>query len=127
MLPLNLKSDMYFMQDGAPTHFSLPVTNYLNIHFPDHWLDHGNEMSWPALCLDFNTVDKTSYLRRHNKYSRKITAKNCKCPTIISNRKFFSTSGGHLINKSRNPLKSMEAISNICYQRQISFLLIIIV
>lgn len=29
-LPLNLRQNMYFMQDGAPAHFSRQVRNYLN-------------------------------------------------------------------------------------------------
>lgn len=56
-LPLNLRQDMLFMQDGAPPHFSLPVRNYLNTHFPDRWIGRGGPIPWPARSPDFNPLD----------------------------------------------------------------------
>lgn len=62
-LPLNLRSNMYFMQEDALAHFTLPVRNYLNTHFPDRWIGSGSEMSWPARCPDFNSMDFCVYMK----------------------------------------------------------------
>jgi hypothetical protein len=31
--------ELYFMQDGAPTHFALPVRVWLDSHFPGWWIE----------------------------------------------------------------------------------------
>lgn len=56
-LPLNLRQNLYFMQDGAPPHFSVQVRNYLDQTFPDRWIGRGSRMSWPARSPDFNPMD----------------------------------------------------------------------
>ena len=42
------------MQDGAPTHFSRLVRDYLNTEFPNHWIGGGSQTPWPARSPDFN-------------------------------------------------------------------------
>ena len=56
-LPLQLRRDMFFMQDGAPAHFSRIVRDYLNNEFPNRWIGRGSQMPWPARSPDFNPLD----------------------------------------------------------------------
>ena len=56
-LPLGIRQNMWFMQDGAPAHFSRPVIDYLNTNFPDRWIGRGSQMPWPARSPDFNPLD----------------------------------------------------------------------
>jgi hypothetical protein len=54
---LNFRQNMYFMQDGAPAHFSLEVRNYLDNNFPGRWIGRGSQMPWPARSPDLNPMD----------------------------------------------------------------------
>jgi hypothetical protein len=54
-LPLNLRRDMVFMQDGAPAHFARPVRRYLDANF--NWIGRGSRRPWPARSPDFNPLD----------------------------------------------------------------------
>ena len=56
-VPINLRQNMFFMQDGAPPHFFIPVRNYLNTNFPGRWIGRGSNMPWPARSPDFNPLD----------------------------------------------------------------------
>ena len=56
-LPLNLRQNMLFMQDGAPPHFSNQVQIYLNTIFHERWIGRGSPFPWPARSLDFNPLD----------------------------------------------------------------------
>lgn len=56
-LPLNLRQNMLFMQDGAPPHFSNQVRIYLNTLFHERWIGRGSPFPWPARSPDFNPLD----------------------------------------------------------------------
>lgn len=55
--PLNIIRNVWFMQDGAPAHYSREVRNYLNLQFPHRWIGRGSEFRWPARSPDFNPMD----------------------------------------------------------------------
>ena len=48
---------MYFMQDGAPAHFSRQVRNYLDAQYPERWIGRGGPLLWPARSPDLNPMD----------------------------------------------------------------------
>lgn len=56
-VPLELRQNMWFMHDGAPPHFALPVRDYLNEQFPHRWFGRGSEFPWPPRSSDFNPLD----------------------------------------------------------------------
>lgn len=51
------RRQMWFMQDGAPPHFSIAVRNHLNERFPHRWIGRGSEFAWPARSPDLNPLD----------------------------------------------------------------------
>jgi len=44
--PLQLHVGMWFMNDGAPPHFSRIARQYLNDHFPGKWIWHNGPVEW---------------------------------------------------------------------------------
>lgn len=56
-VPLNLRLNMYFMQDGAPAHFAVQVREHLNAYFPHRWIGRGSEFAWPPRSPDLNPMD----------------------------------------------------------------------
>lgn len=56
-LSLNLRRNIWFMQDGAPPHYSIAVRNYLNEQFPHRWIGRGSEFQWPPRSPDLNPLD----------------------------------------------------------------------
>lgn len=56
-LPLNIRTQMWFQQDGAPPHFSRIVTRYLNEKFPERWIGRGGPINWPARSPDLSPLD----------------------------------------------------------------------
>jgi hypothetical protein len=40
-LPLAVRVEMWFMHDGAPSHFSRNVRNFLNVTYPQRWIGRG--------------------------------------------------------------------------------------
>ena len=56
-IPLNVRREFWFMQDGAPAHFSIGVRNYLMETFPHRWIGRGSEFGWPARSPDLNPLD----------------------------------------------------------------------
>lgn len=54
---LDIRSRMWFMQDGAPPHFSIEVRNYLDETFPRRWIGRGSEFAWPPRSPDYNPLD----------------------------------------------------------------------
>lgn len=64
-IPLNIRQNMWFMQDGAPPHFSLVVRNHLNQRFPHRWIGRGSAFPWPPRSPDINPLD--FYLWGHMK------------------------------------------------------------
>lgn len=56
-LPLNLRQNMWFMQDGAPPHYTRTVRSYLDNNFPERWIGRGSHFPWPPRSPEFNPLD----------------------------------------------------------------------
>ena len=56
-VPLNKRGRMYFQHDGAPTHFSREVRNFLNFRFPGRWIGRGGPNNWPARSPNLRPLD----------------------------------------------------------------------
>jgi hypothetical protein len=56
-VPLAVRRDMCFQQDGVAGHFSVQTEQHLNTQFPDRWLGRGGSVSWPAISPDLNPLD----------------------------------------------------------------------
>jgi hypothetical protein len=53
-VPLAIRHDMWFQNDGAPAHFSAQTQQHLTTQFPDRWLGRGGSVSWPARSPNLN-------------------------------------------------------------------------
>lgn len=53
---LQLKRDMWFMQEGAPSYFCQAVRVYLDAVFPKRWIRYGSVITWPLRSPDFNPL-----------------------------------------------------------------------
>ena len=51
VIPLMVRSQMYFQNDGAPTHYTRHVREYLNESFTNRWLGHGGHQGHQILHL----------------------------------------------------------------------------
>lgn len=58
-VPLAIQENMWFLQDGAPPHYSREVRNFLGEQFPERWIGRGAEapIKWPARSPDLNPLD----------------------------------------------------------------------
>src|SRR3978361_2105044 len=58
-IPLLLRQNMWFMQDGAPAHSPINVRQHLNLRFPNRWIGRGEDapVSWPPLSPDMTPCD----------------------------------------------------------------------
>lgn len=56
-VPLNVINTMYFMQDGAPPHFSREVRQYLTDTFNNHWIGRAGPVPWPPRSPDLTPCD----------------------------------------------------------------------
>ncbi len=56
-LPLCLRRDGYFQQDGAPCHFTIAVRNLLDREFGERWIGRGGPLSWPPYSPDLTPCD----------------------------------------------------------------------
>ena len=50
-------ADLIFMHDGAPPHFARPVREWLDQHFPQHWIGRQGPQEWPARSPDLTPCD----------------------------------------------------------------------
>lgn len=68
-IPLITRMSMFYMHDGAPPHFAVPVREYLNQRYPNRWIGRGDDapVKWPPRSPDINPVD--FYLWGHLKES----------------------------------------------------------
>lgn len=93
-LPLETRQDMYFMQDGAPAHYSLQVRNYLNTVFPNRWIGRGSQLPWPARSPDFNPMDFCFWgYVKSIVYSQKINSREELWEKIVSAVEDFRNQG----------------------------------
>lgn len=56
-VPLQIRQNLWFMQDGAPAHFSVAVRDFLNTRFPNHWIGRAGPIAWPPRSPDCNPCD----------------------------------------------------------------------
>lgn len=56
-VPINVRQNMLFMQDGAGPHFALNVRQYLNQCFPQRWIGRGGPIAWPPRSPDITPCD----------------------------------------------------------------------
>lgn len=98
-LPLNVRHNMFFMQDGAPAHFSVQVRNYLNAQFPQRWIGRGSTFSWPARSPDLNPMDFSIWgILKSKVYSDPINTRDELWQAILN---------------ARNLLRNEETLFNI--------------
>ena len=56
-MPLQLRRHLWYQLDGAPAHFTLPVRQWLDQHFPGRWIGSGGPVAWPARSPDLTPLD----------------------------------------------------------------------
>lgn len=56
-LPLDLRRRIWFMHDGAPSHYDRHVQDHLNNVFPGQWIGRGSNHPWPPRSPDLNPLD----------------------------------------------------------------------
>jgi hypothetical protein len=54
---LQARIHLWFMHDGAPPHFLLPVWDFLNKEFPRQWIGWDGSTAWPARLPDTDPFD----------------------------------------------------------------------
>lgn len=55
-LPLGVRQHMWFIYDGAPSHYTHMARNYLNTVYTNRWIGHGGPILWPARSPDLNPL-----------------------------------------------------------------------
>ena len=55
-MPLQSRRHHYPLY-GAPAHFTLPVSPWLDQHFPGRWIVRGSLVAWPARSPDLTPLD----------------------------------------------------------------------
>ena len=56
-VPFNLINLMWFMHDGAPSHFALAARAILHQRFPNKWICRQGLTQWPSHSPDLNPLD----------------------------------------------------------------------
>lgn len=56
-VPLEIRNNMWFMQDGAPSHTYGPVVAYLNGAYQNNWMGKKGPINWPARSPDLTPLD----------------------------------------------------------------------
>lgn len=57
-VPLNIRRDMWFQQDGATPHRTRPVTRFLNTTYRRRWIGIGSQVrEWPPRSPDLTPLD----------------------------------------------------------------------
>lgn len=56
-IPLHMRRNIHFQQDGAPPHNAIAVRNHLNETFGDRWIGTHGPIRWPARSPDLTPLD----------------------------------------------------------------------
>ncbi|XP_070519716.1 uncharacterized protein [Cardiocondyla obscurior] len=56
-VPLIIRQELIYQQDGAPPHFSCRARQVLDNQFADRWIGRGGPIAWPARSPDLNVLD----------------------------------------------------------------------
>ena len=54
---IDSQSTIIFQQDGAPSHWGLPVRQFPNETFSDRWIGRDEPISWPPRSPDITPLD----------------------------------------------------------------------
>jgi hypothetical protein len=65
--------EIWFQQDGCPTHFGLGVRNFLNDSFPNCWIGRGGAINWPARSPDLVPCDFFLWSHLKTKFTKDAT------------------------------------------------------
>ena len=57
VIPLNVRENIMFQEDGAPPHFSIIVRNFKNAMFPNRWIGRRGHVEWPPRSPDYSPLD----------------------------------------------------------------------
>ncbi|XP_043523993.1 uncharacterized protein LOC122536038, partial [Frieseomelitta varia] len=63
-IPLEIRRNLIYQQDGAPSHFSREARNFLNENY-QYWIGRNGRISWSPRSPDLSPLD--FYLRGHVK------------------------------------------------------------
>jgi hypothetical protein len=56
-VPLDQRQYMWFMYDGAPSHFVRFVRQHVNQILGEQWIGRGGSVNWPARSPDLNALE----------------------------------------------------------------------
>lgn len=56
-VPLDIRTNMWYMHDGAPAHFARPVRAVLDNTYPNKWIGRSGPVAWPPRSPDLNPLD----------------------------------------------------------------------
>jgi hypothetical protein len=60
-VPPIIRTELHFMQDGVPAHFSLVARRYLNRKLPDRRIGRGGPIAWSPRSPDLNQLNFYSF------------------------------------------------------------------
>lgn len=76
-LPLAIRRDLWFQQDGAPAHYDINVRNWLDANFPERWIGRGGTVAWPPRSPDLTPLDCFLWgFLKNNVYSSEVNNVN---------------------------------------------------
>lgn len=76
-LPIQIRQNMWLLQDGAPPHFALNVRATLNQQFPERWIGRGANVPYPPRSPDLTCMDYYLWGRIKNMvYTEKPTTRH---------------------------------------------------
>ena len=51
-IPLLPRRNLWIQLDGCPIHYTVPVRQWMNDHYPQRWIGRGGPISWPPRSPD---------------------------------------------------------------------------
>jgi len=51
------EENIFFQQDGAPAHYTIPVREYLDREYPGKWIGRRGPIEWPPRSPDLTPID----------------------------------------------------------------------
>lgn len=97
-VPLAIRRDMIYQQDGCPAHFRLSVRNWLDQNFPNRWIGRSGPIPWPARSPDLTPMD--FYVWGHMKSL--VYHDNAPVPTVEELRLRIINAAEEIKNNIRN-------------------------
>jgi len=56
-VPLAVRLNLWYQQEGAPAHYTRIVRMFLNQRFPNRWIGRDGPVLWPSKSPDLNPLD----------------------------------------------------------------------